>query len=65
MNINQRCDIDAFLIEASPVAVMLLYLPSLKLTLSAYQAQMSCVRRHDLLCFRIFFHRGKFQQKLK
>jgi len=42
MNLNQSSDIYAFLIKPFTLMVQALYLLSLKLTLIAYQAEMTC-----------------------
>jgi hypothetical protein len=41
-NFNKRHGIDAFLIKSCSAVVQNLYLLSLKLTLSAYQTDMTC-----------------------
>jgi hypothetical protein len=42
MNLNQRCDINAFLIKSCPAVGQALYLLSLKLTLCVSQTEMTC-----------------------
>jgi hypothetical protein len=61
MELFESCGIDVFLIKSSPAVVQALYLLSLKLTLSAYQTEMACIRRLDIFHFRkCFLHRGKY-----
>jgi hypothetical protein len=64
MNLGESYGIDAFLIESCPAVVQALYFLSLKLTLSAYQTEMTCIRRLDIFHFRLF-HRGKCKQTTK
>jgi hypothetical protein len=57
VHLDEICDTDAFLIESSPSVVQALYFRSLKLTSSAYQAEMSCISRLDIFHFRLFSQR--------
>jgi hypothetical protein len=41
MNLNESCGIDVFLIKSCPAVVQALYFVSLKLTLNAYQREMT------------------------
>jgi hypothetical protein len=43
MTLNENCVIDAFLIQYFSAVVQALYLLSLKLTLSAYQTEITCM----------------------
>jgi hypothetical protein len=43
MNLNQSRGTDTFLTEYCPVAAKALYFLSLKLTLYAFQTEMSCI----------------------
>jgi hypothetical protein len=51
------CVTNAFLTESCPAVALALYLLSLKLTLSAYQTVMTCIRRlgifHEIFCLVI------------
>jgi hypothetical protein len=51
MNHNDTCGTDTFLIESCPAVVQALCLLSLKLTLSAYQTEKTCMRTLDLTYF--------------
>jgi hypothetical protein len=57
MNLTESCGTNAFLTESCPAVALALYLLSLKLTLSAYQTAMTCIRRlgifHEIFCLVI------------
>jgi hypothetical protein len=56
MILNQNCGIVSLLTESCPTVVQALYVLSLKLTLTARQTEMSCVRRLDMFhCRKMFF----------
>jgi hypothetical protein len=63
INLNDSCCIDAFLIESCPAVVLALYLLSLKLTPTAYETELPCIRRLNIFHFR-FFLRGKCRQTI-
>jgi hypothetical protein len=58
MNLNESCGTDAFLIKSCPAVVQALYLLPLKLTLRAYQTEMTCICRLNIFHFRNFFSHG-------
>jgi hypothetical protein len=52
MNINQSYVNNAFLIKSCPAVVQVLHLLLLKLTLTAHQTEVFCIRRLDIFHFR-------------
>lgn len=67
MNLNESSIIDAFLTESCPVVFQALSVLPLKLTVSACQTEMSCVRRLDIFNLKkyiFFFYRGNLFSSL-
>jgi hypothetical protein len=61
MNLNEKCDIDAYLIESCPAVVQALYLLPLEFTLGANHTEMTCT--YLILDFFLYLnHERNFSQ---